>query len=286
MDILVTGANGQLANIIKRVVESSRNTNNSNFTFVSREDFNIVDQEAVSAYFSNHKVDAVINCAAYTKVDLAEDEQEMAYDVNVNAVKYLAIAAESCGAEFYHVSTDFVFNGETSSHYKESHNTNPISVYGKTKLEGENAALEFCSKTQIIRTSWLYSDIANNFVKTIIRLASSRTELTVVADQIGTPTSAENLANAILNMLSSENKHYGEVYHYSDAGECSWCEFAQEIVRLKALNCDIKPIPSEDYPQKATRPKYSVMNKEKIVEYYSVVIFDWKLSLAKVIEKL
>ncbi len=286
MNILVTGANGQLANIIKRIVSDSSNSFTSDFTFVSRNDFNIVDEEAVMAYFSTHKVDAVINCAAYTKVDLAEDEQEVAYDVNVNSVKYLAKAAEFCNAEFYHVSTDFVFDGESSSHYKESDNTNPLSVYGKTKLDGENVALEFCSKTQVVRTSWLYSDIANNFVKTIIRLASDREMLTVVADQIGTPTSAENLANAILKMMFSEKKYYGEIYHYSDNGECSWCEFAKEIVRLKSLSCDVKPIPSVDYPQKATRPKYSVLNKDKIVKDYSVEIFDWKESLAKVIEKL
>ena len=189
MNILVTGATGQLA----KSIESISNVD-SRFTFVGRNDFLITDKSEVDDYFANHDIDVVINCAAYTKVDLAEDEQKQAYDVNVNAVRYLAEAAENIGAEFYHISTDFVFDGESSVSYKELDKMNPLSVYGKTKWEGEKVALQACSKTQIIRTSWLYSLFGNNFVKTIIRLATDRDKLTIVADQIGSPTNAENLS--------------------------------------------------------------------------------------------
>jgi len=281
MNILVTGATGQLA----KSIESITNVD-SCFTFVGRDDFHITDKNEVDDYFASHDIDVVINCAAYTKVDLAEDEQEQAYDVNVNAVRYLAEAAESKEAEFYHVSTDFVFDGDLSVLYNELDKTNPLSVYGKTKLEGENVALQACSRTQIIRTSWLYSLYGNNFVKTIIRLATDRDKLTIVADQIGSPTNAENLARAILNMVFSEKKHFGEVYHYSDAGECSWYEFAKEIVELSDIECEVLPIPSVEYPQRAIRPKYSVMDKSKIVRDYGAEIIDWRESLRQVIKSL
>jgi len=281
MNILVTGATGQLA----KSIESITNVD-SCFTFVGRNDFLITDRSEVDDYFANHDIDVVINCAAYTKVDLAEDEQKQAYDVNVNAVRYLAEAAENIGAEFYHISTDFVFDGESFVSYKELDKTNPLSVYGKTKLEGENVALQACSRTQIIRTSWLYSLYGNNFVKTIIRLATNRDKLTIVADQVGTPTNAEDLARAILKMVFSEKKHFGEIYHYSDAGECSWYEFAKEIVASSGVECEVLPIPSVEYPQRAIRPKYSVMDKSKIVRDYGVEIIDWRESLRQVIKSL
>lgn len=284
MNILVTGATGQLAQSIKKI--KGKGLYNCVFSFVSREDFLVTNQKEVDDYFSKHDIDVVINCTAYTKVDLAEDENEQAYDVNVNAVRYLAEASERKGAEFYHVSTDFVFDGNSCANYKESDITNPLSVYGKTKLEGENIALSSCLKTQVIRTSWLYSLYGNNFVKTIIRLAKDRDKLTIVSDQVGTPTNAENLARAILKMIFSENKHYGEVYHYSDLGECSWYEFAKEIVSFTKIDCEIIPIPSSEYPQKATRPKYSVMDKSKIVSDYGVELIDWKMSLKQLVENL
>lgn len=283
MNILVTGANGQLAQTIKEIVNDGNSGVLDVFTFVGREDLDICDELAVEDYFASSIIDVVINCAAYTKVDLAEEERDEAFDVNLNAVKYLAMAAESCGAEFYHISTDFVFDGKSCSHYKESDITNPLSVYGKTKLEGEKIAMEYCSKAKVIRTSWLYSKYGNNFVKTIIRLASERKELTIVADQVGTPTYAENLAKAILKMICSDNKHFGELYHYSDGGECSWCDFAREIVKLKAFDCNVKAITSDEYPQKAIRPKYSVLNKDKIIKDYGVEIIDWRESLRKLI---
>jgi len=279
MKVLVVGATGQLAKSLNRVISREAGGMSSLFSFVSREDFLITDKDAVNKFFASNHFDAVINCTAYTAVDLAEDEPEQAYDVNVNAVKYLAEAAESIGAEFYHVSTDFVFDGEGKTQYSECDKTNPLSVYGKTKLEGEKIALEVCSRTQIIRTSWLYSAFGNNFVSTIIRLAKDRDKLTVVDDQVGTPTNAENLARAILKMVFAKKKHFGEVYHYSDGGECSWCDFAKEIVRLKEIDCKVLPIPSKDYPQKAHRPRYSVMDKSKIVDDYAVRVFDWRLSL-------
>jgi dTDP-4-dehydrorhamnose reductase len=275
MNILVTGGNGQLANNIKEIVKE----HNDIFTFVSRRDFDITDEESVNAYFSEHDIDVVINCAAYTKVDLAEDERIIAFDVNVNAVKYLAKASEGCGAELYHLSTDFVFDGESRIPYREVDACNPLSVYGKTKYEGEMTALKYCSKTQIIRASWLYSVFGNNFVKTIVRLASERDGLSIVADQIGTPTNAENLAKTILIMIASDKKYYGEIYHFSDEGDCSWYDFASEIIRLKGIDCTIKPIPSEAYPQKALRPEYSVMSKDKIIRDYGIELVDWKIAL-------
>ena len=287
MKILVTGASGQLAQTIRSL--ASRESicegewRSADFTFVGREDFLITDRCDVDEYFAAHAVDVVINCAAFTAVDVAEDEPKRAFDVNVNAVKYLAEAAERVGAEFYHVSTDFVFDGEGSEMYRESDVTNPLSVYGRTKLEGERIALMSCSRTQVIRTSWLYSDFGSNFVKTIIRLASSRDELSIVDDQVGTPTCAVNLALAILKMVFDVDKHFGQIYHFSDGGECSWCDFAKEIVRLKEIDCVVSAISSEEYPQRAVRPRYSVLDKSKIIEDYAAVVIDWRLSLKSLI---
>lgn len=283
MRVLVVGASGQLGKSIEQVVSLEAGGMSNLFSFLSREDLQVTDRTAINEYFDAHEIDVLINCTAFTAVDMAEDEPDLAFDVNVMAVGFLAEACERKGAEFYHISTDFVFDGLSDAHYKESDKTNPLSVYGRTKLEGEVIALKTCSKTHVIRTSWLYSAFGNNFVKTIIRLASSRDELTIVDDQVGTPTNAFNLARAVLKMVFAKKKHFGQIYHFSDEGECSWCEFAKEIVRLKGIDCRVSPISSEEYPQKACRPAFSVMDKSKIVEDYGLLLMDWRLSLESLV---
>ena len=282
MRILVTGKNGQLGKSIHKLVANAEQINE--FIFVSREELDLSDGDNIAHYFEGNAFNIIINCAAYTAVDKAEEEQELANQVNHLAVKQLAEVAKTQQAKLIHISTDYVFDGESDKPYTETDETNPINVYGITKLAGEQALQEIMSTDAIIiRTSWVYSEYGNNFVKTILRLGKERDELSVVSDQIGSPTYATDLANAILNTV--QNKAFKEVgqetqiYHYSNEGEISWHEFAKEILKIAKIDCKVNPIATEQYPTPAKRPKNTLMNKDKIAETFNVTIPDWKESI-------
>jgi dTDP-4-dehydrorhamnose reductase len=289
MRILVTGKNGQLGRSIHKLVNTDtkidNNQSSNDFIFVGREELDLSNNNSIINYFDNHdKFDIIINCAAYTAVDKAEEEQELANQVNHLAVKQLANIANEQKAKLVHVSTDYVFDGESDKPYTEIDKTNPINVYGETKLAGERTLQEIMpTNAIIIRTSWVYSEYGNNFVKTMLRLGKERDELNVVSDQIGSPTYATDLANAILDIVQNiEFKEVGQktqVYHYSNAGETSWYDFAKEIFKIAEIGCKVNPITTQQYPTPAQRPKNTLMNKAKIAKTFSVGISDWKESL-------
>jgi dTDP-4-dehydrorhamnose reductase len=289
MRILVTGKNGQLGKSIHKVVNSEVKTNNNlsshNFVFVGREELDLNSESNISHYFdSSNKFDIIINCAAYTAVDKAEEEKDIASQINHLAVSQLAQIAKNQQAKLIHISTDYVFDGESDKPYKETDETNPINVYGRTKLAGEKAIQEFMpTNAIIIRTSWVYSEYGNNFVKTMLRLGKERDELSVVSDQIGSPTYATDLANAILDIVQNvefkEAWHETQVYHYSNEGEISWYEFAKEIFALGHIQCVISSITTGQYPTPAKRPKNTLMGKDKITPAFGVDIPDWRESL-------
>jgi len=289
MRILVTGKNGQLGRSIHKLVNTDskidNNQSSNEFIFVGREELDLSNESSISHYFdSNDRFDVIINCAAYTAVDKAEEEQELANQVNHLAVKQLAGIAKEQKAKLIHISTDYVFDGESDKPYIETDTTNPINVYGKTKLAGEKALQALMpANAIIIRTSWVYSEYGNNFVKTMLRLGKERNELNVVSDQIGSPTYATDLANAILDIIQNiEFKEVGQktqVYHYSNAGKVSWYDFAKEIFKMAEVGCTVNPITTQQYPTPAQRPKNTLMNKNKIIEKFGVEILDWKKSL-------
>jgi len=282
MKILVTGKNGQLGKSIHKIVTNNEQTDE--FVFVGREELDLSSTDSITSYFNHNNFDIIINCAAHTAVDKAEEEAVLANQINHLAVAQLAQIAKTQQAKLIHVSTDYVFDGESDKPYTEADATNPINIYGKTKLAGEQALKEIMpTDAIIIRTSWVYSEYGNNFVKTMLRLGKQRDELSVVGDQIGSPTYATDLANAILKII--QNKAFKEVgqetqvYHYSNAGEISWYEFAKEIFELADIQCSVSPITTEQYPTPAKRPKNTLMNKDKIAKTFSVNIADWKESL-------
>ena len=282
MKILVTGKNGQLGKSIHTIVTNNEQTDE--FVFVGREELDLSSTDSITSYFNHNNFDIIINCAAHTAVDKAEEEAVLANQINHLAVAQLALIAKTQQAKLIHVSTDYVFDGESDKPYTEADVTNPINIYGKTKLAGEQTLKEIMpTDAIIIRTSWVYSEHGNNFVKTMLRLGKQRDELSVVGDQIGSPTYATDLANAILGTM--QNKAFKEVgqetqvYHYSNAGEISWYEFAKEIFKLAGIQCSVSPITTEQYPTPAKRPKNTLMNKDKIAETFSVNIPDWKGSL-------
>ena len=282
MKILVTGKNGQLGKSIHTIVTNNEQTDE--FVFVGREELDLSSTDSITSYFNHNNFDIIINCAAHTAVDKAEEEVVLANQINHLAVAQLAQIAKTQQAKLIHVSTDYVFDGESDKPYTETDETNPINVYGKTKLAGEKALQEIMpTDAIIIRTSWVYSEYGNNFVKTMLRLGKQRDELSVVGDQIGSPTYATDLANAILKII--QNKAFKEVeqetqvYHYSNAGEISWYEFAKEIFELADIQCSVSPITTAQYPTPAKRPKNTLMNKDKIAKTFSVNIADWKESL-------
>jgi len=281
-NILVTGANGQLGSEIRALSESYPE---HQFLFNDRDEVDITDAQQVEACFAEFQPDYCINCAAYTAVDKAETDQEIAYQINAVAVKNLATACTRFGTRFVHVSTDYVFDGAGTEPYKEDHPTAPVSVYGKTKLQGEQEALAGNKDVIIIRTSWVYSEYGNNFVKTMLRLMQSRPELGVVADQYGSPTYAADLAAAILQIVNAGNWQQG-IFHFSNAGVITWHNFAQAIQELSGLNCTVKAIATSDYPTPAKRPAYSVMSTQKIQQVYGITLKDWKESLRVCLDKL
>ncbi len=289
MRILVTGKNGQLGRSIHKVISANSEIDNdygsNEFIFVGRRELDLSNDSNINHYFNNNnKFDIIINCAAYTTVDKAEEESELANKINHLAVKKIAEIANKQESKLIHISTDYVFDGESNKLYTETDITNPINVYGKTKLAGEKALQDIMSTDAIIiRTSWVYSEYGNNFVKTMLRLGKERNELSVVSDQIGSPTYATDLAEVILGIVN--NKDYQDknqstqVCHYSNEGEISWYEFAKEIFKLAEVDCKVSPITTEQYPTPARRPMNTIMDKNKITKAFSVDTPDWKKSL-------
>lgn len=280
--ILVTGANGQLG---QSILEQSKNYKEIECFFVTRNELDITNEELINHYFEDKSFDIVVNCAAYTAVDKAEDDQENAYLVNVKATEFLAKITNEKGIPFIHVSTDYVFDGTEAQPRLETDQTNPIGVYGQTKLDGENLALENNPKTIILRTAWVYSRFGNNFVKTMLRLFNDKDSISVVADQIGSPTNAIDLADAILTIISKNDLTYG-IFNYSNEGECSWFEFAQKIKEFSNSTIEINPVPTSAYPTKAKRPAYSLLDKSKIKEVYQLDIPTWEDSLKEELKYL
>lgn len=277
-NILVTGADGQLGNELRR----------TGFTVLDEvfytdvTDLDITDKEAVGEYVRRHEIDTIVNCAAYTAVDRAEDEPERAALTNTDAVRNLAETAAEENCLLIHISTDYVFDGTASEPYTEKSVTNPQSVYGRTKLAGERAIRESGCLAIIIRTAWLYSAFGNNFVKTMLRLAKEKGQLKVVADQVGTPTYAGDLAAAIVHMLADENvADKTGIYHFSNEGVCSWYEFAREIVKQAGIAATVEPLTTEQYPTKAERPAYSVLDKSKIKREFGVQVPEWREALER-----
>jgi dTDP-4-dehydrorhamnose reductase len=280
--VLVTGANGQLG---KELQQLEKKWPLFRFLFLSREDLPIHHFELVRNFFKASKPYVLINCAAYTAVDKAEQEPLLARQVNAEAVGLLAAVCAANQCRFIHVSTDYVFDGTATSPYKEEDLTAPQSVYGQTKLEGERQALLANPQTVIIRTSWVYSSFGKNFVKTIIRLLQDKPQISVVKDQLGSPTFAADLANSILQIISSNNWIPG-IYNYSNSGIISWYQFAEEIGKLAGSSTPIRGISTEEYPTPAKRPAWSVLDTSKIVSTYGVTIKDWKESLGQCIREI
>ncbi len=282
MNILVTGSNGQLGSEIR---ELSNNYSDYNFTFTDIEELDITNNKSLSNYISSNDFDIIINCAAYTNVDKCESDKIAAAKLNTKSAKLLATECTKNNIALIHISTDYVYGGKNNTPYKETDFTNPSSVYGKTKLDGEKMIEEFAQKALIIRTSWLYSSFGHNFIKTIMKYGKERDELKVVFDQIGTPTYARDLADTILSGIEHIEFLSGvHIFQYSNEGVCSWYDFAKEIVEYKNIDCKIIPIETKDYPLPAPRPSYSVMNKAKIKEELGIEIPHWKDSMKQCLD--
>lgn len=278
--ILVTGGDGQLGNELRQLsVQYSDYT----FTFIDRSELDLSNTEDIRSYLMDKSFDVIISCAAYTAVDKAESEQTLAGEINTTAVATLAKIAKEKGISLIHISTDYVFDGNNFKPYVETDLTNPQSIYGQTKLDGEQAMLAINpANSLIIRTSWLYSSFGNNFVKTMLRLGREREELGVIFDQVGTPTSARDLAQAVLSIIQHPALYVqktAEIYHFSNEGVCSWYDFAKTIFELSDVHCHVKPIETKDYPTPAKRPHYSLLNKAKIKNTFGLTIPYWKDSL-------
>ena len=276
MVVLVTGANGQLGQAIQFV---AANYPNIHFVFCSSSDLDITNKENCEFIFNKEKPDFCINAAAYTAVDKAESDPEQAHLINCIGAKNLAEICKEFNAKLIHVSTDFVFDGSKNAPYNETDLTNPKGVYGQTKLEGEIAIQEVFEAYFIIRTSWVYSQFGNNFMKTMLRLASERTSLSVVNDQIGSPTNAVDLANAILKIVESKTNNQFGIYNFSNEGQCSWFNFAKKIFEINQVKIEVRPIPTTQFPTPAERPKYSVLDKTKIKTTFGIDIKPWEQSL-------
>lgn len=280
--IIVFGGVGQLGQCLSRV---SKEKGLKNILFLDEIEGNILEFDSLVKLFKKELPEFVINCAAYTAVDKAEDDIVLCEKINKDGVANLARLCTEFKVVLIHVSTDFVFEGNLPKLLNENDITNPINVYGKTKLDGEIKIAEILSAHYIIRTSWLYSEYANNFVKTMLKLGAEREELSVIVDQIGTPTYAIDLAGAILNIIGIDNKMYG-TYHYSNEGVTSWYDFAKGVFEISGINMKLNPIPSSAYPTKALRPSFSVMDKAKIKNAFGFVIPHWRESLVRCIKEI
>ena len=276
--VLVTGGRGQLAKCIKM---ASKRRADLNISFEDSSLFDITNSSQMRVYLSKNKdFEFLINCAAYTNVDLAEKNKDKAYQVNAEGAEKLAKLCKEFNIKLVHISTDFVFDGSNTRPYKETDLPNPSSVYGASKLQGEKNIMERLSSYFIIRTSWLYSEFGSNFVKTILRLADTQKEIKVVSDQIGSPTNAHDLADFLLEIISINSTNYG-TYHFSNTGETSWYGFAKEVFRICNVSADLQPISSSAYASLANRPKYSVLDTKKVKETFSVNPTYFKHSLEK-----
>ena len=275
--ILVTGGNGQLAQCLKDVVI---NENEFNVDFQDLPALDITNKQQLESYFSKNELDYCINCAAYTAVDLAEEQSDLAYAVNAEGPKNLAEICKKYQVKLLHISTDFVFDGKKQTPYIETDMPNPLGVYGVSKWQGERYIQEVMEDYFIIRTSWLYSEYGNNFMKTMLRLSETRDEISVVSDQIGAPTYAGDLAEVLIKIILSSPPNYG-VYHYSNSGTISWYDLAVEIFKQFGKKIEVKPIKTKDYPTAAKRPKYSVLDTTKIENNFNCTIKDWQGSLDK-----
>jgi dTDP-4-dehydrorhamnose reductase len=282
--ILITGANGQLGqelHVLHAMYPQYE------FTFVDRESLDLSNLCKLEDYFDANTFDLLINCAAYTAVDKAQSDEDLANTINHRAVSLLAKIAKKTNMAFVHISTDYVFNGQNYRPYIESDPTDPQGVYGRTKRDGENAILDVAPKNSIIiRTSWVYSSFGNNFVKTMLRLGKEKDSLGVIFDQVGTPTYGRDLAKTILDILPQLKNESPEIYHYSNEGVTSWYDFAQTIFELTHTVCEVKAITTEQYPTPATRPHYSLLNKHKIKADFSLSIPYWRNSLKECLERL
>lgn len=282
MNILVTGCNGQLGNEIQLLEKG-----NGKHVFFNTDvnELDITDENAINAFVDANNIDGIINCAAYTAVDKAESNEALCRTLNATAPGYLAAAMGRRGGWMVQVSTDYVFDGTKHTPYSETDPTCPDSVYGRTKLEGEQLVRQHCERAMIVRTAWLYSIFGNNFVKTMIRLGKEKTELGVIFDQIGTPTYARDLAVAI--MTAVEKGIIPGIYHFSNEGVTSWYDFTKAIHRIAGISgCHVRPIHTEEYPTPARRPHYSVLDKTKIKATYNIEVPYWEESLAECISKL
>ena len=284
-NILITGANGQLGSEIEAL--SSNYSSDVKFFFTDKDDLDISNKSSIESFCTNNNIHAIINCAAYTAVDKAEEDAGKADLFNHVGVKLLAKVSKDLDISFVHISTDYIFDGKNYKPYLEDDVSSPESIYGKTKLLGEEALLKINPKNSIIiRTSWVYSSFGNNFVKTMLRLGKDRDELGVIFDQVGTPTYAKDLAQAILNILPQLDNINVEIFHYSNEGVCSWYDFAKTIFELSDISCTVKPIETKEYPTLATRPHYSLLNKSKIKEHFGLEIPYWKDSLKSCLKTL
>ncbi|MEO9475178.1 MAG: dTDP-4-dehydrorhamnose reductase [Cyclobacteriaceae bacterium] len=281
MKILVTGSNGQLGSELQAIAKSS----DWEFIFTDYQELDITDRDAVLKFFEENKPDYCINCAAYTAVDKAESEKQKADLINVSGAENLALGCAKLEAKFFQISTDFVFDGTASAPLKEDKTTTPVNYYGESKLKGEIAVAEHLKEHFIFRTSWLYSTFGNNFVKTMLKLSETKDELNIIADQIGTPTYARDLANAIVEIIKSGSTAYG-LYHYSNEGVASWYDFTKAIFEYAQVDTKVNPIRTSQYPTPAARPAYSVMDKSKFKETFGLEIPYWRESLKDCLENL
>ncbi len=281
--ILITGANGQVGQEFKALVnEETYNNTDSKFFFTDRDSLDITDSTALKSFIEENLIDTIVNCAAYTAVDKAEEDVDMAYKVNHTAVKNLAEITKEKSLTLIHISTDYVFDGKADNPIQEEDVCNPQGIYGKSKRAGEEEIIRINPKGAIIiRTSWIYSSFGQNFLRTMLHLGKERESLNVVSDQIGTPTYARDLAAAILHILSSDTKSTNsvQIYHYSNEGECSWYDFAKAIFDTAGIDCNLSAISTEEYPTPAKRPLYSVLDKSKISKTFDLHIPYWKDSM-------
>lgn len=284
MNILITGANGQLGNEMRLL---SKESNKDSYFFTDVAELDITSLLDIRAFVKQKNIDVIVNCAAYTNVDKAEDDVELCDLINNKAVENLAIVAKEYDCTLIHVSTDYVFSGKGNLPCTEEQATSPLGVYGKTKLAGEDAIRRVGCKYLIFRTAWLYSEFGNNFVKTMIRLTTEKDSLKVVFDQVGSPTYAGDLGKLIFSLIEKRQyeQHQG-IYHFSNEGVCSWYDFAKEISFIAGTDCDIQPCHSDEFPSKVTRPAFSVLDKTKVKRDFQFEVPYWKVSLTKCINKL
>lgn len=285
MNVLITGASGQLASEIRDLsLQFSEHT----FFFENSKTLDVTNEELVCGYVKENKIEAIINCAAYTAVDKAENDYDKAEQINGQGVKNLVNALRNVKGKLIHISTDYVFNGQSFTPYEESQKVAPIGVYGVTKRKGEEYVINSDIEAIIIRTSWVYSNYGNNFVKTMMRLGKERDELNVIFDQVGSPTYAKDLGRVCLDILKNEDKidEKSKIYHYSNEGVASWYDFAIAIMEIADIECKVYPIETKEYPTPAKRPSYSLLNKTKIKKDFNLDIPYWRDSLKECIKKI